>query len=104
MSNYTFTHCQHYTFLKGVCVEMSRFIYLFTYLSSPEDIFSLRFFFRERRREKHQCERIDWLPPLCAWTIDHKHLDWGLNLQSRYVSTPGIDPAVLWLWDDAPTI
>ena len=44
MSNYTFTHCQHYTFLKGVCVEMSRFIYLFTYLSSPEDIFSLRFF------------------------------------------------------------
>ena len=49
-------------------------------------------------------ERIDWLPPLCAWTTDHKHLDWGLNLQPRYVSTPGIDPAVLWLWDDAPTI
>ena len=29
---------------------------------------------REREREKHQCERsVDWLPPICALTMDQTH-------------------------------
>lgn len=37
----------------------------------------------------HARENIDLLPPAHAWSRDHIHLDWGLNLQPSSHGTKG---------------
>ena len=71
--------------------------YLFIFLSSPENIFSLLLEKKEgRKREKHQLKErsIDWLPTSDTWTGDQ-----GSNPQCRHVPWPGIEPSTLLLWN-----
>ena len=63
------------------------FLSSFFFKSSPKDIFPLLLV-----KETSMWERsIDWLPPVCARTIQAP--DGGSNLQPRYVPWPGVETA-----------
>ena len=63
-----------------------KFIYLFihSFEPSPEDIF-IDFGEKGREREREKQSVASCTRP-----------NWGLNLQPRYVSWPGIEPAAFW--------
>ena len=73
--------------LMGVQEMQFYFIYFIFYFYPHRGHFFYCFLEREEGRERNTSvrEKDRLLPPVLAWTGDHRHPDWGLNLQPRYV-------------------
>ena len=88
-----------FLFLKVLIRHFDFISQLYCFLFNPHQGYVF-IAFRERERERETNINAREKHRSVA---SHTHLDWGLNMEPRYVSWPGIEPATLWLQDNTPT-